>query len=186
MDKSKEWLEGVKAHSEKKLRADNPYESHTQEYLDWEEGWLDSQHDLKNSQQVSRETYVKDKQSNNIAGYPASEWGVAIVVGVVILLAFVLWPDSKEDKGSATSSVTSVKTKAKQSCIEYIRSIVKNKSTLDINYLTDAKVTQHSNGRYTVYMGFDAQNDFGVEQNYAAECLTDANGSLIEANSFRK
>ncbi|ACV25809.1 hypothetical protein [Kangiella koreensis] len=182
MEKSKEWLEGVKAHSEEKKRGDNPYESHTQEYLDWEEGWLDSQHDLKNSQNISRETYVKDKKSNDIAGYPASEWGVALVIGVVALLAFVLWPESKD---SSKGSVTSIETVAKQSCMEYIRSIVRNKSTLDINYLTDTKVTQHSNGRYTVYMGFDAQNDFGVEQNYVAECLTDSYGSLIEASSFK-
>ncbi len=183
MDKSKEWLEGVKAHSEKMPKAENPYESHTQEYLDWEEGWLDSQHDLKSSQKVSRETYVKDKKSNEIAGYPASEWGIALVIGVIIALAFILWPENKD---SSKDSVTSIETSAKQSCMEYIRSIVRNKSTLDINYLTDTKVTKHSNGRYTVYMGFDAQNDFGVEQNFVAECLTDSKGSLIEANSFRK
>lgn len=183
MEKSKEWLEGVKAHSEEKKRSDNPYESHTQEYLDWEEGWLGAQYDQNNSQKVSRESYVKQKGSSNIAGYPASEWITGLVIGVIVLLAFVLWPENKD---SSRESVTSVETVAKQSCMAYIRSIVRNKSTLDINYLTDTNVTQHSNGRYTVYMGFDTQNDFGVEQSYVAKCLTDSTGSLIEADSFRK
>lgn len=92
----------------------------------------------------------------------------------VLILIFVV-TEKKEPQDGLTRGI------ATQACSNYIKSITKNPSSLDINILTGSALNKLDNERIFMKLSFSIINALGVTENYEANCLISVDG-LIKAS----